>query len=303
MGGWLVVCKLGVCGWEGTTHYWQQNPRATLAPTPNSTPAYTNHRRDSQPFHVSVLTSPPTPLCSGAHAAPAAIADKVAEAEASSGSAGEGQQAAFNPETGEINWACPCLGGMADGPCGPEFKAAFSCFVYSEVEPKGVECVDKFRAMQDCFRKHPDIYGNGKHTPAVLTSQARTGVLIVLWFGGVASQTTRTTRTTTWSRLRRPRWPRRTTTLSSRPNLANVDGGGAGGSCTKRGPGRVCGGWVVRRHRAGLVDGEPTLDRSNQLLRIYQQLSAVSPFTTCLWASQSIQSGRWRRIAASVRTW
>lgn len=56
-----------------------------------------------------------------------------------------GQQAAFNPETGEINWDCPCLGGMAHGPCGEEFKAAFSCFVYSEVEPKGMDCIDKFQ--------------------------------------------------------------------------------------------------------------------------------------------------------------
>ncbi|GAA5970055.1 hypothetical protein JCM3765_004766 [Sporobolomyces pararoseus] len=70
------------------------------------------------------------------------------------------QAAAFNPETGEINWDCPCLGGMADGPCGEDFKSAFSCFVYSEAEPKGVDCVEKFRKMQECFRKHPDIYGN-----------------------------------------------------------------------------------------------------------------------------------------------
>lgn len=56
-----------------------------------------------------------------------------------------GQQGAFNPETGEINWDCPCLGGMADGPCGVEFKAAFSCFVYSKEEPKGMECIDKFQ--------------------------------------------------------------------------------------------------------------------------------------------------------------
>jgi intermembrane space import and assembly protein 40 len=54
-------------------------------------------------------------------------------------------QGAFNPETGEINWDCPCLGGMAHGPCGEEFKAAFSCFVYSNEEPKGVECIDKFK--------------------------------------------------------------------------------------------------------------------------------------------------------------
>jgi intermembrane space import and assembly protein 40 len=55
------------------------------------------------------------------------------------------QQGAFNPETGEINWDCPCLGGMASGPCGDEFKAAFSCFVFSKEEPKGMDCIDKFK--------------------------------------------------------------------------------------------------------------------------------------------------------------
>ncbi|KAK1777775.1 hypothetical protein QBC45DRAFT_416056 [Copromyces sp. CBS 386.78] len=68
-------------------------------------------------------------------------------------------QGAFNPETGEINWDCPCLGGMAHGPCGEEFKAAFSCFVYSKEEPKGMDCIDKFSHMQDCFRKYPEVYG------------------------------------------------------------------------------------------------------------------------------------------------
>lgn len=68
---------------------------------------------------------------------------------------GEG---AFNPVTGEINWDCPCLGGMAYGPCGPQFREAFSCFVYSQEEPKGMECVDKFQGMQDCFRAHPEVY-------------------------------------------------------------------------------------------------------------------------------------------------
>jgi intermembrane space import and assembly protein 40 len=48
---------------------------------------------------------------------------------------------------------------MADGPCGPQFKEAFSCFIYSEAEPKGIDCVEKFKGMQDCFREHPDIYG------------------------------------------------------------------------------------------------------------------------------------------------
>lgn len=38
---------------------------------------------------------------------------------------------------GDINWNCPCLGGMATGPCGVEFRNAFSCFHYSDAEPKG----------------------------------------------------------------------------------------------------------------------------------------------------------------------
>ncbi|WVW85720.1 hypothetical protein I302_107758 [Kwoniella bestiolae CBS 10118] len=79
--------------------------------------------------------------------------------EEKSAEAAQPSQGAFNEETGEINWDCPCLGGMADGPCGEEFKAAFSCFIYSEAEPKGVDCVEKFKHMQDCFRAHPEIYG------------------------------------------------------------------------------------------------------------------------------------------------
>ncbi|KKZ61316.1 hypothetical protein EMCG_04033 [[Emmonsia] crescens] len=69
-----------------------------------------------------------------------------------------GSEGAFNPETGEINWDCPCLGGMAHGPCGEEFRAAFSCFVHSTEEPKGMDCIDKFEGMQTCFRQHPEIY-------------------------------------------------------------------------------------------------------------------------------------------------
>lgn len=60
---------------------------------------------------------------------------------------------------GEINWDCPCLQGMAYGPCGQEFKAAFSCFHYSEEDPKGSDCIPQFRGMQECFVKYPEIYG------------------------------------------------------------------------------------------------------------------------------------------------
>lgn len=80
------------------------------------------------------------------------------KSEAEKESEENGQQAAYNPETGEINWDCPCLGGMAHGPCGEEFKEAFSCFVYSEAEPKGIDCIKKFENMRNCFREHPEHY-------------------------------------------------------------------------------------------------------------------------------------------------
>lgn len=62
-------------------------------------------------------------------------------------------------ENGEINWDCPCLQGMAYGPCGEQFKAAFSCFHYSEADPKGSDCIPQFRDMQECFMRYPEIYG------------------------------------------------------------------------------------------------------------------------------------------------
>ncbi|WFD43145.1 Oxidoreductase [Malassezia psittaci] len=70
----------------------------------------------------------------------------------------DSQESAFDERTGEINWDCPCLGGMAQGPCGEQFKKAFSCFIFSEQEPKGIECVDHFKDMQNCFREHPEVY-------------------------------------------------------------------------------------------------------------------------------------------------
>ena len=63
-----------------------------------------------------------------------------------------GQQGAFNEETGEINWDCPCLGGMAYGPCGEQFREAFSCFVFSKEEPKGMDCIEKFKYVGSLLR-------------------------------------------------------------------------------------------------------------------------------------------------------
>ncbi len=59
---------------------------------------------------------------------------------------------------GDINWNCPCLGGMASGPCGQQFKDAFSCFHYSKEEIKGSDCVENFQSMQECMQKYPELY-------------------------------------------------------------------------------------------------------------------------------------------------
>merc|ERR1712029_1046650 len=59
---------------------------------------------------------------------------------------------------GEINWNCPCLGGMAVGPCGVEFRDAFSCFHYSTEEPKGKDCLEKFSTMQECMKEYPELF-------------------------------------------------------------------------------------------------------------------------------------------------
>lgn len=71
----------------------------------------------------------------------------------------EGEYEGLIKANGEINWDCPCLGGMASGVCGEQFKSAFSCFHTSQSEPKGSECIDQFRTMQECFNQYPEIYG------------------------------------------------------------------------------------------------------------------------------------------------
>ncbi len=65
-------------------------------------------------------------------------------------------------DDGSINWGCPCLGGMATGPCGPEFREAFSCFHNSEAEPKGSDCYEQFRTMQQCMSQYPTLYDTDK---------------------------------------------------------------------------------------------------------------------------------------------
>lgn len=120
---------------------------------------------NSTPKTPKPTSSPPGESASP-QSEPSSSNEPPTEPAAPEAAKGEGEgdapqpQGAYNPETGEINWDCPCLGGMAHGPCGEQFKEAFSCFVFSEDEPKGINCVGAFKKMQDCFREHPEIYAD-----------------------------------------------------------------------------------------------------------------------------------------------
>ncbi|ELT99549.1 hypothetical protein CAPTEDRAFT_154809 [Capitella teleta] len=78
-------------------------------------------------------------------------------------------------ENGDINWNCPCLGGMATGPCGNEFREAFSCFHYSQDEQKGSDCYEQFKGMQECMQKFPSLYDNesGADMDAIAEEEAK----------------------------------------------------------------------------------------------------------------------------------
>lgn len=53
---------------------------------------------------------------------------------------------------------CPCIASMKDGPCGTKFLFAYECFLRSESEPKGSNCVDAFVQMHECMNEHPEVY-------------------------------------------------------------------------------------------------------------------------------------------------
>eukprot|EP00051_Salpingoeca_urceolata_P028383 m.486552 g.486552 ORF g.486552 m.486552 type:complete len:152 (+) comp24490_c0_seq1:500-955(+) len=85
-------------------------------------------------------------------------AEDLAELKQDEKNEEEDMQQAVGPD-GEIDWSCPCLKGMADGVCGESFKEAFSCFVHSEADPKGSDCVEAFTKMHECIMAHPEEYG------------------------------------------------------------------------------------------------------------------------------------------------
>lgn len=143
--------------------------------------AFIASKRPSSSPKLSEPTTSTTPSTSSPPSS-TPDAETTVEAIATEAESEEGEsQGAFDPVTGKINWDCPCLGGMAYGPCGMQFREAFSCFVFSEDEPKGINCVDKFKAMQNCFRANPEVYGEGAYKSSTFTcSHCSTSLFFML---------------------------------------------------------------------------------------------------------------------------
>lgn len=144
----------GVIYYYNTSSVFAEEPAARTVAAPNSFPDSDLPTVDSvleeKRSQIQARLDKGTPAEVKQTQADSPKSEEVAEATSAAEGAGAleeeaGQQGAFNPETGEINWDCPCLGGMADGPCGEDFKTAFSCFVHSEEEPKGMDCIEKFQ--------------------------------------------------------------------------------------------------------------------------------------------------------------
>lgn len=53
---------------------------------------------------------------------------------------------------------CPCIAAMKEGPCGEKFLSAYKCFLVSEAEPQGMDCIEAFQAMHSCVSEHPEEY-------------------------------------------------------------------------------------------------------------------------------------------------
>ncbi|KAJ3431133.1 hypothetical protein M0812_02809 [Anaeramoeba flamelloides] len=56
----------------------------------------------------------------------------------------------------DIDWDCPCMKPVKEGPCGKKFMSAFKCYVGSKSDPKGSDCIKVFREFKECLQKHPE---------------------------------------------------------------------------------------------------------------------------------------------------
>ena len=53
---------------------------------------------------------------------------------------------------------CPCVADLKEGPCGPAFVGAFSCYVEKSDANELTACTEKFVALQECMVRHPEDF-------------------------------------------------------------------------------------------------------------------------------------------------
>mmetsp|Transcript_33288 Transcript_33288/g.55828 ORF Transcript_33288/g.55828 Transcript_33288/m.55828 type:complete len:111 (+) Transcript_33288:168-500(+) len=54
--------------------------------------------------------------------------------------------------------SCPCVADVKEGVCGEAFVGSFSCFIRSQEEEKGSDCLEYFKQLQDCIVKNPQAF-------------------------------------------------------------------------------------------------------------------------------------------------
>lgn len=57
----------------------------------------------------------------------------------------------------EVALQCPCVEDMMTSPCKDTFVDSFSCFMKSNEEIKGYDCVEHFERFQACLVANPGI--------------------------------------------------------------------------------------------------------------------------------------------------
>lgn len=45
---------------------------------------------------------------------------------------------------------------LVQGPCSDSFKDSFSCFMRSQHETKGLDCISQFEGFQACLHRNPE---------------------------------------------------------------------------------------------------------------------------------------------------
>lgn len=67
---------------------------------------------------------------------------------------------------------CPCVTRLRHGVCGTQFSSAYDCYVASTAEEKGSDCVEFFKALQECAAEHPGEFDLGGADEELQKSEA-----------------------------------------------------------------------------------------------------------------------------------